>query len=249
MAHYEEDDRIIERVRIVVHTTGSWPNGMSDNHWSLYLLLKNESGSVRMNMTAAFDDPTGTLEWTSPSYKLTRSSVNYWDYDFVFNVSVKTVYKMILDKNRHQYTMSGGGSGCRWWVYVIITDFEENKYFTRTNVGQDLYPKLLFRYSSKVPPKSLPMIKGHFTGPPTTLSSTTPPVASSMASSSFMSFASPAPVTVQVKNYYADGQLCYSWTLNGVDDRSYANEWTSSTSGDGIKGILHRTKNLFSTIP
>ena len=115
MASFGNDKRIIDKVRVVVHTTGPWPNGMSDNHWSIYLLLANDT-SVRMNMRASLDDPTGHLEWTSLSYALTNSAISHWDYQAKAGITVGAIHRLIYQKRRDKYTMSGGGSGCCWWM-------------------------------------------------------------------------------------------------------------------------------------
>ena len=112
------DTRPVKTVRVVVHTSGIWPNGtMSDNHWSIYLLLENNNRSVRMNMMAESDNPKGTLEW-SPNldYTLSTSAIRHWDYPFMSGVTVANVYDLIMGNRRDQYMMSGGGSGCRWWM-------------------------------------------------------------------------------------------------------------------------------------
>lgn len=112
------DNRIVDKVRVVVHTTGAWPNGrMSDNHWSIFLILANGEGSVRMNMWAAIDDPTGHLEWSpSLAYTTSNSAITNWDYKTVSAISVKKIYTVVMDNGRDKYDMSGGGSGCRYWV-------------------------------------------------------------------------------------------------------------------------------------
>ena len=115
MTSFTSDNRIVTSVRVVVHTTGSWPNGMSDNHWSIYLLLQTDS-SVRMNMTAELDDPEGSLVLSSLGYGLTTSAIRNWDYPTTPGASVAQIYQLLLSKGRDQYSMSGGGSGCRWWV-------------------------------------------------------------------------------------------------------------------------------------
>lgn len=79
-------------------------------------------------------------------------------------------------------------------------------------------------------------------------------VASSSASSASASAASSsstssAPTPVQVKGYTVSGELCYSWTRNGVEERSYAKEWTSIEWAGGVKGLKHNGKNLVSRLP
>ena len=112
------DARRVSSVRVVVHTLGVWPNRMmSDNHWSIYLLLTDEDGSVRINMTAELGDPKGRLEW-SPNlgYALSASAIQYWDYSLDSGLTVAKVYNLIIGNRRDEYLMAGGGSGCRWWM-------------------------------------------------------------------------------------------------------------------------------------
>ena len=114
---FSKDARPVENARVVVHTLGAWPNGtMSDNHWSIYLILKNNAASVRINMRAELNDPKGILDWSNLGYILSTSAINHWDYSFNSGVTVAKVYNIIMGNHRDQYTMSGGGSGCRWWM-------------------------------------------------------------------------------------------------------------------------------------
>ena len=112
---FTNDTRVVTTVRVVVHTTGPWPNGMSDNHWSIFLLLA-ENISVRMNMTAELNDPTGFLKWTTLNYVLTQSAIEHWDFKTASNVTVSDIYRLVTGNHRDEYKMSGGGSGCRWWM-------------------------------------------------------------------------------------------------------------------------------------
>lgn len=111
------DSRMVMSVRVVVHSTGAWPNLMSDNHWSIYLLLGNDAGSVHMNMIVEDqDDVTGTLKLRSLTYGLTTSQIRYWDFETVTDVTVENIVKIIKKNGRDKYEFSGGGSGCRYWV-------------------------------------------------------------------------------------------------------------------------------------
>ena len=115
-----KDDRIVDKVRVVAHITGPWPNGrMSDNHWSIYLILAEDEGSVRINMSAALDETEGHLEWSpSLAYTMSNSAIKNWDYETVPRISVKQIYSVVITKGRDKYNMSAGGSGCRYWVWV-----------------------------------------------------------------------------------------------------------------------------------
>jgi len=114
------DSRVVATTRVVVHNTGWLGPGtsMSDNHWSIYLILANGKDSVRLNMRADYGDPEGTLECSSHSYTCPTSALRFWDYRLRDNVTVGHIYQLLLCYRRHQYRMSGGGSGCRFWMYV-----------------------------------------------------------------------------------------------------------------------------------
>ena len=104
-------------VRVVAHTAGPMgPNTpMSENHWSIYLLLADDGGSVRMNMRADPGNTTGRLEWSILAYTHSTSALRYWDFLVVPNITVAYIAGLILNYGRDRYWMSGGGSGCRYW--------------------------------------------------------------------------------------------------------------------------------------
>lgn len=114
------DERVVEGVRVVVHTTGWLGPGtpMSDNHWSIYLILAGNEGSVRLNMRANYGERDGIFECLSLPYTVAKSALKYWDYQLRGNITVDHIYRLIVGYRRDQYRMSGGGSGCRFWVYV-----------------------------------------------------------------------------------------------------------------------------------
>lgn len=116
MSEIGADNRLVKRVRVVVHTQGVWPNStMCENHWSIFLILAHEE-SVRMNMTADYGNPTGRLEWRSLLYTVSVSTIKSWDYQAASGLSVGQVYHLVKCNGRDKYEMSGGGSGCRYWV-------------------------------------------------------------------------------------------------------------------------------------
>lgn len=109
------DTRLVKTVRVVVHTAGAAGPTISDNHWSIYLLLHG-GGSVRINMRADPGYVNGILEWKEHQYLLTSSAIRYWDYPVPGNVRVCDIARLLYAAKRQQYDMSGGGSGCRYWV-------------------------------------------------------------------------------------------------------------------------------------
>lgn len=112
----QQDKRSVVQIRVVVHTMGAAGPTTSDNHWSIYLILANNAGSVRINMRAEYGDSTGILEWTHLAYALTNSAISHWDYPVLSGIEVLHISRTIYNFGRHKYEMSGGGSGCRYWV-------------------------------------------------------------------------------------------------------------------------------------
>jgi hypothetical protein len=107
-------NRIVTYARVVVHFSQD-AGGISENHWTVYLLLQDET-SIRMNMTATeYGNPRGTLEWASYSYQLTNSAIDNWDYAMAEGVTLQMVSDLVYNWGRDQHQFSGGGSGCRYW--------------------------------------------------------------------------------------------------------------------------------------
>lgn len=79
-----EDRRIVTQARVVVHTTGplSLNTPISDNHWSIYLLLA-KGGSLRLNMRADWDEDAeawnteGILDCSIHTYVKTNSYIEF----------------------------------------------------------------------------------------------------------------------------------------------------------------------------
>jgi hypothetical protein len=117
MAEISGNNTNLTHVRVVAHTAGPMgPNTpMSENHWSIYLMIDNGT-SVRMNMMADPGVRKGRLVWSILQYQHSTSTLKSWDFPVVQHVEVHHVYELIIHKGRDQYWMSGGGSGCRYWV-------------------------------------------------------------------------------------------------------------------------------------
>lgn len=117
------------RVRVVVHTEGAWPNGMSNNHISAYFLL-NDGQSIRVNMVTDEDDNKGVLIWSRQPYQRSNSEITHHDIPLLQPVYIGYLYRAFrwpsLSPNGqllhrgglHRYLFSGGRSGCRFWQYV-----------------------------------------------------------------------------------------------------------------------------------
>ena len=112
----QADSTPVTYVRVVVHTLGAAGPNTSDNHWSIYLIHPDGVSSTRINMRAEYGDPTGILEWTKLGYTQTTSAIGHWDFPVRAGITVLFFAHLIYSLGRDRYEMSGGGSGCRWWV-------------------------------------------------------------------------------------------------------------------------------------
>lgn len=98
------DPRSVSHIRVVVHAGPATDE--SDNHWSLYLLLR-AGGSVRVNMVTNYGEIDGRLEWSYLEYLLTNSAIRYWDFPVRMAIQVQHVADTIYRNSRHQYQFSG----------------------------------------------------------------------------------------------------------------------------------------------
>jgi hypothetical protein len=103
-------DRRVSRARVVVHESGEY-----ENHWTVFLIL-NSRTSVRINMTAERGYITGELRITDHDYISSSSAIQFWEYEVADNIRVSHFISLIIENDRQFYNMSGGGSGCRWWM-------------------------------------------------------------------------------------------------------------------------------------
>jgi hypothetical protein len=110
-----------KKLRVVIHTTGAWPNlPHSDNHVTLLLLLE-EGGAVQLDMRTDVDDRRGQLVWKLVAYQHSSSEIKAFDYDLGAPIIVGTLYNAICTEwALHQYRFSGGDSGCHYWKYAIV---------------------------------------------------------------------------------------------------------------------------------
>ncbi|KAI9046796.1 hypothetical protein LZ554_008878 [Drepanopeziza brunnea f. sp. 'monogermtubi'] len=153
---------IVRHIRVVAHLSQDLGDGISENHWSTYLLLGG-GASVRMNMTAEYGNPIGTLSVRVQSYHLTASALQYWDYAMVDGVTVKMVRDMIKSYGRDQYEFSGGGSGCRYWCYTILGDLQQQGYVPSGSY-EHLWEQLQYQYSRSGQAREINWVQGTFIG-------------------------------------------------------------------------------------
>jgi hypothetical protein len=113
-----DDERRVREIRVVTYTRGSSGPQTSENHWAILLVL-GAALSIRIDMTAEFPDPTGHLKWNLQEYVQSWHQLRAWSWAPPMAFRVCDVARLIYDRGRHRFKMSGGGSGCRFWVSVL----------------------------------------------------------------------------------------------------------------------------------
>ncbi|KAJ6117798.1 hypothetical protein N7523_005549 [Penicillium sp. IBT 18751x] len=111
------NNQIVVKFRFVAHTMGLAGWDKSRNHWSIYLILRGNSTSVRLNMSLANgSDEVGTFTANLQTYIVSNSTLTYFDYEPCANLTVGHCLSLIRLKGRERYRMTGSGNGCRYWV-------------------------------------------------------------------------------------------------------------------------------------
>ncbi|KFY89424.1 hypothetical protein V500_05710 [Pseudogymnoascus sp. VKM F-4518 (FW-2643)] len=141
--------------RVVVHTAGNaakTEDGRSANHWSIYLILANQTRTVRLNMSNVDGaDDLGTFGVTDHDYLLSHSQLAYFDYPVVPGKNVRDFCDLIENQGRNRYRMTGLGNGCRYWCWYLFNDFLGNQYFAvapadNRNLAAQFYRRLELKY-------------------------------------------------------------------------------------------------------
>jgi hypothetical protein len=103
-------NRAVTHLRVVVHDSGNY-----ENHWSFFLILDPRT-SVRINMRAEPGYITGELAITDHDFIMSNSAISAWDFATVQGTTVAHFVGLLYQNRRELYNMSGGGSGCRYWM-------------------------------------------------------------------------------------------------------------------------------------
>jgi hypothetical protein len=91
------------------------------NHWTISWVLSAEPASetptIRADMTAKeYGETQGILRWSIHDFFTSRSTLKYWEFPVNPGTAVWQMANLIYALGRDDYDMSGGGSGCRYWV-------------------------------------------------------------------------------------------------------------------------------------
>jgi hypothetical protein len=120
-AFYNKSENVnaeIDRVRVVVHTWGDRKShdGKSVNHWSMFLLIRGRTASVRLNMSSDGLDEYGHFGVEDKNYLESHSQLEHFDFPVPRGITVNRFLTLITGRGRNRYIMSGTGNGCRYWV-------------------------------------------------------------------------------------------------------------------------------------
>jgi len=108
----------VTTIRVTVHTTGKFFEGdtCSGNHASIYLILADGSGSIRLNMIKAGPtDTKGTFQTTHCGYTESNSTLHHFDIKAHDGLKVKDALALVEGNRRDKYELARSGVGCRFW--------------------------------------------------------------------------------------------------------------------------------------
>ena len=108
----------VSTFRVVAHTLGPVMSGgaLSQNHWTIYLLVPG--GSVQLNMKTNTNKnlSRGIYEVHERVYEESNTAVRLFDIPAAAGLLVDYVEREIRTQRWDQYNMNENGVGCRWWM-------------------------------------------------------------------------------------------------------------------------------------
>eukprot|EP00918_Siedleckia_nematoides_P057664 GHVU01125705.1.p1 GENE.GHVU01125705.1~~GHVU01125705.1.p1 ORF type:complete len:148 (+),score=17.65 GHVU01125705.1:64-444(+) len=106
---------------------------------------------------------TGQLAITDHNYISSNTAIHAFDYTVANGITVGHFIGLITQNQRQNYNMSGGGSGCRWWIWTVVSDFAQQNYLRDgTGTTSDLWPRIHNMYFRDRPATHLGMVRGDF---------------------------------------------------------------------------------------
>ncbi|KAL5380677.1 hypothetical protein PMIN02_010558 [Paraphaeosphaeria minitans] len=156
--------KLVSTFRVVAHTIGPVMPGaaVSQNHWTIYLLVPG--GSVQLNMKTNINASIsrGIFEVREHAYEQSNSAVRYFDLPAAQGVLVDYVEREIRSQRWDQYNMNENGVGCRWWILTVMRGLGQKNYVNPSKVESELVPALEYNYSRNLTPIKLEMKQGTF---------------------------------------------------------------------------------------
>lgn len=132
-------------------------------HWQIYLTTTNDM-YIMINMTLPLfkgSSTNGILKMEEKIYGISKSISSKINITNVDGKTVKDFKDVILNNGYNKYKFTDNGEGCRYWVSLVISLFEENRLIalgSRTLLDSEI-ERIASENPSKVP---FPIIKGVF---------------------------------------------------------------------------------------
>lgn len=98
------------------------------NQWTM-CLQHTVTSCVKLDMAPGYgtDGLRGKIELTSIGGKpFTEESLRVFSYKARRQVTISNVMRMISEKGRYQFNFSPEWEGCRFWMSVVMKDFEDD---------------------------------------------------------------------------------------------------------------------------
>ena len=96
------------------------------NHWAAFL-EHSKKHSVRLDMMPGYgsDGLKGMLEISSKPYVSTRNAIKIISFPTIGKPTVQNVIDVISRNGRDRYKFTEDYEGCRYWMYIFISDLED----------------------------------------------------------------------------------------------------------------------------
>lgn len=98
------------------------------NHWAAFL-VHGQHQSTLLDMAPGYgpDGLRGKIELSSKGYASTQNAIKVLRYPVNMNATVSSLVTLINSKGRDKYDYSPEWEGCRYWIYIFISDLEDSK--------------------------------------------------------------------------------------------------------------------------
>lgn len=95
------------------------------NHWATFLEV-SKTHSVRIDMAPGYGSNglRGKIDISSKRYMYTNQAIHMLSFNVRGGTTVKTIVDLIQLNGRQKYNFTPEWEGCRYWIFVLISDLE-----------------------------------------------------------------------------------------------------------------------------
>lgn len=95
------------------------------NHWTMCLQITPQA-SVMLDMAPGYgsDGLRGKIETASSAESYTKETLKAFSFKPIKSTTVGDIMKLITDNKRDAFNFSPEWEGCRFWMSVLMSDFE-----------------------------------------------------------------------------------------------------------------------------